>query len=537
MKTVHSRPSPSWGRRLDYMVDIYFCPRIAEQIFHRYTDKYVTACPVVVFPPGIAARHVRKTKPLLFMSILSVASAGFCTLDQQRQFAFEARNFLTDIAIFKGEKSLELIQSLLVVSFWYRAPENYARTNQNQLASLALSIGIDLGLDRIEESKSADRIDDMWNRAEAQRAWLGCFLLCASLSLIMRRPNPIMWTPRFEEYIDNLKQSRLSATDAFLGELLTTEHFCHVADKEMFLSDPSRSVTLLEPNTLSNIEGLQNRVEGLHLSQHNLLEKSLIEFGRLVSSLYAHELALHINHNIDEFKAPFSANSLKSSRFVEAQAPSRVYFSMIQTIIMAAQGLLDTFIGLSTSDMLALPPHIYAGRVIYAVILLMKLHKALSACLGTLGQIISVDQLRLEAYVERLLLISKNLNAEDGGSSLSRAFLIMPQLNEWLRGHISKSTFGLDEASVEQETRSEYCAGPSVPRAANGADIVQSLLAARDEQIQTRPGHSKLVSDLGSQHDHPSLQDRDPVKEVQTFSRELASDSWFWEFFNVDMLH
>lgn len=161
------------------MVDSHFCPRAAEQIFHRYTSKYVSTCPVVVFPPGTTAGHVRETKPLLFMAILSVASTGFLTPDQHRQFASEARNFLTEIAIFKGEKSLELIQSLLVVSFWYRAPENYARTNQNQLASMALSLAIDLGLDRVESSRTSDRTEDTWKRAESQRAWLGCFLLCA----------------------------------------------------------------------------------------------------------------------------------------------------------------------------------------------------------------------------------------------------------------------------------------------------------------------------------------------------------------------
>jgi hypothetical protein len=85
----------------------------------------------------------------------------------------------------------------------------------------------------------------------------------------------MIWTPRLDEYIDNLKQSKLSATDAFLCELLTTEHFCHVADKEMFLSDPSRSVSLWESKTLTNIESLQNRVDGLHLSQHNPLEKCM----------------------------------------------------------------------------------------------------------------------------------------------------------------------------------------------------------------------------------------------------------------------
>jgi hypothetical protein len=91
----------------------------------------------------------------------------------------------------------------------------------------------------------------------------------------MRRPNPIMWTPWLEEYIENLRQSRLSATDAFLCELLTTEHICHIADNQMFLSDPNRSVSLREPKTLRNIEDLQNqnRVDVLRLSQHNPLEK------------------------------------------------------------------------------------------------------------------------------------------------------------------------------------------------------------------------------------------------------------------------
>lgn len=122
---------------------------------------------------------MRKTKPLLFLSILSVSSTGLCPLDQQRQFALDARNFLAEIAIFKGEKSLELVQALLIVSLWYRAPENYARMNQNQLASLTLSIAIDLGLDRIEKTKALDKPDDICDRAEKQRAWLGCFYLCA----------------------------------------------------------------------------------------------------------------------------------------------------------------------------------------------------------------------------------------------------------------------------------------------------------------------------------------------------------------------
>lgn len=100
-------------------------------------------------------------------------------MDQQRQLALELRGLLVESAIKNGEKSLELVQALQVASLWYRAPDNYIKMNQTQLASVALTMAIDLGLDRLEGSKAPDGVDHTWNRTEAQRAWLGCFLLSA----------------------------------------------------------------------------------------------------------------------------------------------------------------------------------------------------------------------------------------------------------------------------------------------------------------------------------------------------------------------
>lgn len=256
-----------------------------------------------------------------------------------------------------------------------------------------------------------------------------------------------------------------------------------------------------------------------------LIIPALLEFGKKASLLYAHELALHINHNIDEFKAPFSTRSLRSYSFLDLQAPNTAYVSIIRTIILAVQGLLDTFIGLSISEMLSLPPHIYAGRVIYAVILLMKLHKALSASLGNLSEDIPVSHLRLETYIERLLLISKRLSSEDAGSSLSRAFLIMPQLKEWLQ-----STLENPEQSLEKRTRAESCASP-VPAAINQTELPESLQVDADRQ------NSDTLGTLESQPGHPFSKDGFLENAGDNSNRELASDSWFWEFFNVDMLH
>lgn len=134
---------------------------------------------MVVFPPGTAATLLRETKPLLFLSILSVAAAGYCTIDEQKTLAAEFRGYLAESVIVRGEKSLELVQALQVASLWYRATDNYTHMNLNQLAHMATTMAIDLGLDKIEVLEPVGKFQDNWIRVEAQRAWLGCFLLSA----------------------------------------------------------------------------------------------------------------------------------------------------------------------------------------------------------------------------------------------------------------------------------------------------------------------------------------------------------------------
>ncbi|KAJ5097753.1 hypothetical protein N7456_008474 [Penicillium angulare] len=203
--------------------------------------------------------------------------------------------------------------------------------------------------------------------------------------------------------------------------------------------------------------------------------------------------------------------------------------------MLDAQRLLDTFMDLSTSEILALPPHIYAGRVIYAVIVLMKLHKAVSAPVNGLYEGISVEELRLEEYIERLSELSKPLGANDPYNSLSRAFLIMPQLKEWLRGHISQSKIEKIEHNVETKALLKDSAD-SAPASINRQESSQSLPLGVDVEAYTLPGSSNISDVPGSQSDNQFTQGEASENSAGILGRELVSDSWFWEFFNVDML-
>lgn len=262
--------------------------------------------------------------------------------------------------------------------------------------------------------------------------------------------------------------------------------------------------------------------------------------------MYAHELALHINHNIDEFAAPFAANSLRTCSFIDTQDLNASHLSALQTVIVASRGLLDAFLRLSVTDMLALPPHIYGGRVIYAVVLLMKMHKAITKSAKGAGDVIKADELRLEAYLEQLVVVSKLLIANDECNALSRAFLIMAQLRDWFYLYLFKKPSSADQTntiggSPIQTKNLQLNSTSHVPTGTlNGSSVAMEL--SECNAVQKNSGQldmpesplDELIQPAIIPH-CPPTHSRDNSSEVH--GRTVATDNWFWEFFNVEMLN
>lgn len=268
-----------------------------------------------------------------------------------------------------------------------------------------------------------------------------------------------------------------------------------------------------------------------------LHELALVEFNRFASSLYIHELALHVNHNLDEFKAPFSGKSLESCNFVHTEAPSPSHVSMLRAVTLAAQGLLDTFICLSISDMLALPPHIYGGRLIYAVIILTKLDKAIRSSVSRWNGLITVDQLRLNPYIEQLVLISKRLITTDERNSLSRSFLIMPLVKEWLHSHISRTASTSDEGTSHGVPGTENYLGSLVPAAQTQTGSLGGSSAEMQMPSHAIPDFPGSPGRRISQYGYPLVQGGGAEIDFEPFGGGFPSDIWFEEFLHVNMLH
>lgn len=157
----------------------------AAKIFSYYTNNMAVHMPIVVIPPDVTAGMIRKNKPTLFLAILSVASAQDYP-DLQGILTREIMNAYADRLICKHEMSLELVQALQVSTTWYSKDANFY-----QLIHLAATMGIELGISTRTKTHK-ERILERWKdnlraktemsvkeNLESQRAWLGCYFLCA----------------------------------------------------------------------------------------------------------------------------------------------------------------------------------------------------------------------------------------------------------------------------------------------------------------------------------------------------------------------
>ena len=212
----------------------------------------------------------------------------------------------------------------------------------------------------------------------------------------------------------------------------------------------------------------------------------------------------------------------------------------------ASRGLLDAFLELHITDMLALPPYLYGGRVIYALVLLLKVHKAIITSEKEPHDFIKPDELNVEAYLERLVTISKLLIANDENNALSRAFLIMPQLRDWFYLHQLKRPSSADETNMignrpvqtHHDNGQNYTTPPSTGNQSDPLNIELSeynAIRKNSEQLDIPGSQLDELVQPAMAPCYPPVHSSDSNSEVN--APAVATDDWFWEFFNVEMLN
>lgn len=150
--------------------------QLATQLVGRYVSDLAPQRPLVVFPSGTSAADIRASQPILFLAVLA-AAAG--TMDETLGAELNAMllRIYAERIMMQGEKSLELIQALLISTNWYYSLGEYDSLKFYQQIHMAATMAVDIGL---AEPTSASQLQFADHKSlDGARTLLACYICCS----------------------------------------------------------------------------------------------------------------------------------------------------------------------------------------------------------------------------------------------------------------------------------------------------------------------------------------------------------------------
>lgn len=198
----------------------------ADALFHRYQRLMARYMPFVVISSETTASRLATTDPFLLKAITVVAH--FHNTTKQQSMARDLMRDLAELLLIKGEKTLGILQGLLIFSYWYN-PHLYFPQNHTNILHLTMALSTDLKLDRGGYCEKAQIENAAKAYGDAQpaeticnhgrRAILGTFYLTSLIFSSFRKVDVLSWTAWHTECAKVLEEAEEYESDKLVLQL------------------------------------------------------------------------------------------------------------------------------------------------------------------------------------------------------------------------------------------------------------------------------------------------------------------------------
>jgi hypothetical protein len=199
-----------------------------EILFDRYQRLMAPNMPFYVVPRGTCASSLAMSEPFLMHAIRVVTY--FHDTSQQQVLAEGLMREICERLLMNGERSLGLLQGLLIFSHWYN-PHVYSPQNSTVLLHLAIALTTDLNIDRgagtcekaqMESALKAYGVTHTTKTLtnDERRAVLGTYYLTSVMFTSFRKVDTIHWTPWLAACANTIKESNEYESDGHLVQLV-----------------------------------------------------------------------------------------------------------------------------------------------------------------------------------------------------------------------------------------------------------------------------------------------------------------------------
>ncbi|KAF4552780.1 Fungal Zn(2)-Cys(6) binuclear cluster domain-containing protein 8 [Elsinoe fawcettii] len=435
------------------------------RIFERFVNDCLPTLPALAFPADTKAQDVLESKPILFLVIMAAAGWGHLPQDAQSRLAREIMDIFADCVLRHAIKSLELVQAMLVAVMWYRPPERPEQVNFYMIVHMAACMALDIGLGkRFSQAKARrgfggpacdlppGRLTAMVDSdsIEARRTWLACYYLCAAVAMSLRRPNLLRWSNYMQECTEFLETSPDALpTDRNFIEYVRLQKICEDISNSFQMDDPSATaISISDPKVSYTLDVFEQKLQEWHQKlPEESKQKSHLMFLHEVAVLYLHEIAMHVNHNVDDFKLPFTEESLRSGA-QHSEVLTQRQMASLEKCLKSAQKIISTYASFGFEAAGNMPTLLFFIRCAYALVVLIKMHMAVVTPGSEVAKIIKPEDVRVEEHMDLLWSLFQRMARFDGNRPHGKAFKILSVLRDWFLKHQEVDKDGVPKAAA-----------------------------------------------------------------------------------------
>lgn len=259
-------------KRPDVFAKGYLSVDHGETVVARYRDM-CSIFPVLASQRYADIQTLRESQPVKLLAMLNVGS--HCESNLHQLIDNELREELGKRILVEGEKSLDVLQALLVYLAYYHLHFNPYSQQLYVYQGLATSLAVELGIyrssrrpqpgivsqspfspDHAPEPSKEDIMED-------KRTAVCCYYICSFMSLATRRPNHFRFNDFIEQCCLELAESNALPTDKYLIHIVRLQRLAEEAS-ETFGYTEKATLPLGIEMVRHTIKGFESRLVSLH---------------------------------------------------------------------------------------------------------------------------------------------------------------------------------------------------------------------------------------------------------------------------------
>lgn len=392
-------------------------PSKQEDLLRQYASHAGAVWPVVRLSMGLY--DLRAKYPVLLLSVLVY------TVTQQTQgtdsdvhdeLVKEAMYIIGNEIIGRGQRSIELVQALLVAAFWSKTSRKGQQGSCYQLIQLATDMAIDLGIAGPGLIPSPVAYFDMHEDSaslEARRTWLACFVALSTSSISTRRSIAVPWNSYHDECLLDL-ETRGDSLDILLGQIVRIMCLIDEVSSSLCLCQSAIFVDGNDYNTHATIDHLKAKID-VWAAQipPSLASSQMLKAWYHLAMIHLHEVVLHTPTNTASFTAPFLPHRIVANDYPKPVQVIPPLQTALKTLVQHCHAAIDTVSAMDPALVLSLPTFCFAPSVLYSLFVLVNMLVVSTDPANTYGRYLKRGKCRIEEYDAKLGHLTAQIKALD----------------------------------------------------------------------------------------------------------------------------